>query len=903
MSGRSQPRIGRWAAVFFCGLFATVSIPAHEVSAQNSPDRPWLDASQTPERRADALIARLTTVDQKLAALGGGGLRAYGIVEPAGSDGPAGPTQTPGAFSLPGPLALAAGFDRDLARDYGAAVARQFRASGKQRMLGPTLDIARTWQAGRVPEAYGEDPFLSSAIAAPFIKAAQAGGVGVTLKHYAVYGQEQGRTGDLPFGLNPSGNNIVSERTIREIYLPAFGVAVREGGALNVMCAFPRVNGTYACENPFLLGVLKTEFGLRGTVSPDFPDGQRTVIAAINAGLDNGNFGLPGSGPPGGGPPGGGPPGGGPPPGGPPGGGPPGGGMGALLGSGVPGGVDLKTAVQQGKVSPARLDDMIRRRLISMFAVGSGVAPGKPVGQFDDDETRAVALRAAETGAVLLRNEGGVLPLAASVRSVAVIGAQAGPGASVSASGSSHVDASRLITALDAIKSRAGAVKVTYAQGSDGLDPLPVVPPAALRTADGQPGLDAVYYPNANLKAEGQAFAHRVEPGVNLRGSPQLPGLPANNGWSAIWTGTLTPRTSGLHRFTIQGSGSGRLFLGGALAARFDRVDFGTVAFATATLSAGKPVKVRIEFTPREAAPLPAIPLLGTTLGIVMKFGWQEPDDRIAEAVAAARKADVAVVFAADRHGEQPTAPVLNLPGDQDALIAAVAAANPRTVVVLSTAGPVAMPWASKVSGIVEMWYSGDLFGKAASRILFGDATPQGRLPITFPKDETQGPGAAPRNYPGVTAPDGSIAATYFDEELQVGYRWWDSHNQAPLYPFGFGLTYAPMKLDQVAVAAEGRTVKVTARISNLGTRADSEVAQVYVGFPAGAGEPPKRLAGFQRVTTAPGGSGRVDITLPASAFELWDQKAKAWSSPPGRYRIMVGRSSRDIVFEQAVTR
>ncbi len=868
----------------FTTLLATATLSSGAVRAQDRGDRPWLDATQTPEHRADALIARLRSVDQKLAALSAGGLSAYGIVEPAGSDGPAGPSQTPGAFSLPAPLALAAGFDRDLARDYGAAVAREFRAAGKQRMLGPTLDIARTWQAGRLPEAYGEDPFLSGAIAAPFIQAVQTGGVGVTLKHYAVYGQEQGRTGDPPFGLHPAGDNVVSERTIREIYLPAFGTAVREGGALNVMCAFPRINGTYACENPFLLGVLKTEFGMRGTVSPDFPDAQRSVVEAVNAGLDNGNFGLP-------------------PADHPPGGGPPGGGLGALFGSGVPGGVDLNTAVQQGKVSAARLDDMIRRRLISMFAVGAGVSPGQPVGEFDDKQTRALALRAAETGAVLLRNRGGVLPLAPSVRSIAVIGAQAGARASVASTGSAYVDGSRLITALDAIKQRAGVVRVSYARGATGLDPLPLVPASVLRTTTGQPGLQAAYYANANLKAVGPPFAQTVEPGVDLPGPPKLAGLPANNGWSAIWTGTLTPRTSGLHTFTIQGGGSGRLYLDGVLAARFDRVDFGTVAYATVMLTAGKPVKLQIEYTPRESAPIPAFPLLGTTLGVLMKFGWQEPDDRIAEAVAAAKRADVAVVFAADRHGEGADRFSLNLPGDQDALIAAVAAANPKTIVVLSTGGPVAMPWASKVSGIIEMWYSGDMFGKAATRILFGDATPQGRLPITFPKDENQGPGAAPRNYPGLAAPDGSIDTTNFDEELLVGYRWWDAHRQTPLYPFGYGLTYSQMKLGDVVVRAEGKTVRVTATVRNLGDRPDSEVAQVYVGFPSAAGEPPKRLVGFKRMAVEPGGSGRVDILLPASAFELWDEKAKAWSSPAGRYRLMVGRSSRDITFEQTITR
>jgi len=274
-----------------CGLSATAhGAPPCPISTNK--ERPWLDTALSPECRADLLISGLTTIDKKLEALGFG-LQQYGLSELNASDGPAGPTHVPGTPALPNGMALAATFDPALARDYGVVIGQEFRAGGVRGMLGPTIDVARTWRSGRVPEAFGEDPHLSAKIAAPVVKAIQEQGVAVTLKHFAVYTQEQGRTGDLPFGLRPAVNNVVSERVIRQIYLPPFQAAVEEGGALGAMCAFPRINGVYACENPMLLGILKEEWGMRGRVGPDFPDAQRSVVAAVNAGLDSGNFGLP----------------------------------------------------------------------------------------------------------------------------------------------------------------------------------------------------------------------------------------------------------------------------------------------------------------------------------------------------------------------------------------------------------------------------------------------------------------------------------------------------------------------------------------------------------------------------------------------------------------------------------
>jgi beta-glucosidase len=847
--------------------------------------RPWLDTGLSPQCRADALIAQLGSLDDKLAVLGGG-LNRYGVTEPRASDGPAGPTHVPGVASLPNGLAVASSFDVDLAHAYGRAVGGEFHAAGILQMLGPTVDIARTWHSGRVPEAFGEDPLLSGAMAANVVRGVQEQGVAATLKHFAVYEQEQGRTGDLPFGLKPAVNNIVSERVIREIYLAPFRAAVEEGGALGVMCAFPRINGVYACENPLLLGILKNEWGFRGTVAPDFPDAQRSVIAAVNAGLDAGNFG-PSTRPTSSAAPAGGSAAG------------PDAGLGAALGLGaIPGGVSLQEAVRSGKVSGQRLDDMIRRRLIVLFAAQPAQTDSAARG------AREIALRIAEQGAVLLQNRGHLLPLHPQLKSIAVFGAQAGPTPQVATSGSAYIEPAQATTAFDEVKARAGgAVRLTYVQGSLGLDALPLIPAAVLHTPEGSAGLRVEYVGNPRLDFGAPRLLTRTDPGPDVHGPAPIAGLPANNGWSARWSGTLTPRVSGIHHFTLSGAGSGRLYFDDRLVARFDRVDFGTVAYAAVMLTGGRAVRLRVEFTAREAAPAPDMHMMGTTLGILLQLGWAEPDDRVAQAVAAAKQAEVAVVFAANRQGEGADRLDLSLPGDQNELIAAVAAANPNTIVVLSTGGPVAMPWADQVAAILETWYAGDAFAVATTRLLFGDAFPAGRLPITFPVNDEQGPLASSSRYPGTVSPDGSLADAHFDEGLLVGYRWFDATHTTPLFAFGQGLTYSTMRIDHIQVTTTVAEPRIEATITNAGSRADAEALQVYLAFPDTAGEPPRRLVAFQKVALAPAQSRRIELSLPARAFEVWDEREHHWYTPSGRYEIQVGRSSREILFRQSFVR
>lgn len=845
-------------------------------------DKPWLDRQQSAECRARFVLAQFRSLDEKLRYLSPPPPATEGAPPPVrdvmtglgltaiqASDGPAGLVRGGTATALPSPLSVAASFDPSVARRYGDILGEEFRAAGLGGILGPAFDIARSWKFGRLSESMGEDPFLVAQMAGAEVKAIQSHGVIVTMKHFAVYGQEAGRVGDSPSGLHSSGNNLVSEKALREIFLPGFEAAVKVGGAAGVMCSFPRVNGVYACENSHLFDILKREWRFDGVVTPDFPTGQRSITRAIMAGLDAGGFGKTPTN--------------------------------AALNDEKP----LRQAVADGEVPEARIDDLILRRLIPAFRLGIFDTP--PAKLRDEVSTQANRDAAADLliqGSVLLRNEKGLLPFDAKLRSIAVIGVQASDKAHVVEQGSPYVKPTHLVPALDAVRARAGrSVRVLYAPGTSGLDPLPLPATGLFVTPDGQPGFRADYVANANLDFSGPALATQKVDRVVLDKQPQVAALPAGNQWSVRYSARLTPKQSGIHKFSLHGSGSARLVIDGVERGHFDRADFGSAAFANVALTKGQTVDVRIDYTPRAALGPERRQLFGMNMGLTLEFGYAPPDSLIDDAVQAARAADVAVVFVGERVGEGMDRASLALQNDQDALIEAVARANPRTLVILNTGGPVAMPWLSRVAAVMEMWLPGDAAGPATARMLFGDAEPGGRLPVTFAADETQGPATKPYQFPGTIDPaTGQLDTAYFDEGVFVGYRYWDQHGQAPLFPFGHGLGYGDIAFaaPELAQTADGG-VSLKVSLTNRGRRAGSEVAQLYVGLPQGTGEPPRQLKGFARVVLKPGETQQIAIDVPRGALRYWDEDQARWRIAAGRYQLFLGRSSRDIVWRGSV--
>lgn len=261
-----------------------------------------------------------------------------------------------------------------------------------------------------------------------------------------------------------------------------------------------------------------------------------------------------------------------------------------------------------------------------------------------------------------------------------------------------------------------------------------------------------------------------------------------------------------------------------------------------------------------------------------------------AAAAALAKSAEVAIVMVGNKDRENVDRPNLSLPDDQDQLIAAVAAANPHTVVVLKTGGPVLMPWLDQVSAVLEAWYPGEEDGHAIADLLVGRSSPDGKLPMTFPRSEADVPAHTPQQYPGVNG-----VATYSDK-LEVGYRWYDANNVDPLFPFGFGLSYTTFKIAGLNVSSTGpAAATVSVSLTNTGNYAGVDVVQIYVGFPAAAGEPPRQLKGFARAGLKPGQTANLTIPLDARAFSIWDTASNKWAVFNGTYEIFAGDSSRDL--------
>jgi beta-glucosidase len=782
----------------------------------------WHDPTEPPGQRADELLAALS-FDQKVqVALGNfAAVASFGVPSLSSDDGPSG-IRASGTTAFPSSQTLAATFDRSLARDYGEAIGAEARGKGFNWWLGPAMDIARTPLAGRQPENLGEDPFLAGETVAQEVTGAKSSHVIATLKHYVANNFEYGRIGFTQADGSRGGNvnAVVSELALREIYEAPFKRAIRESDADAVMCSYNRLNGPQTCESSALLSDLKGS-GFHGMVVPDFLFAVKDPLAATLAGLD-----LP-----------------------------------ALGGAGG------RTAAMftSGQVPAARLDDIVRRTLYAIFDSGAFDHPlGPPADVVSTPAHAALATRVSAAGMVLLKNDRRALPLTPGkqLRSIAVIG-PSGSDAMYITGGSAGVapDPSRTVTPLAGITARAGSsVRVTTAQGSLGDLPL-----STLVHGDGS-GFQASYWNNGELT--GAPALTRDEATVDLTAAPA--GLGPL--WSARWAGTVTPSETGLYRFSLLQSGLATLYVDGRRVGPGYREGVQFIVGpqypmqAAVRLTAGRPASIRIDYSSK-----------ASLFGAQVHLGWQPPSaSGIPAAVDAARHADAAIVLVNNAQGEGMDRTTLALPGDQDALVDAVAGANPRTIVVLNTAGPVLMPWLHRVAGVLEAWYPGQEFGAALASVLFGDSDPGGRLPVTFPASDTQGPATPtrPERYPGV---NGEV---HYDEGLLVGYRWYDATGQRPLFPFGYGLSYADFRFRDLRV--DGLTA--TVRVTNTSDRPGSTVAQAYLAAPRAAGEPPRQLKGYEKVELGSGQSTVVSFRLDPADL-----------ATPGRYALIIGQSSRDL--------
>lgn len=794
------------------------------------------------DAKIEGLIQAMT-LEEKVSLCHGGsdfGTKAIprlGIPEFRFSDGPNGvrdQEQIPTTY-FPTGISMAATWDPRLIRHVGEAIGEEADALGKSVMLAPAVNIDRTPLGGRTFEYYSEDPFLAKEIAVGYINGVQSKGVLACVKHYAANSVERERT---------TVDAQLDERTLREIYLPAFEGAVKEARVGSVMAAYNKVNGEYCAENPHLLkDILRSEWGFKGFVMSDWGAVHSTVPTALN-GLD---LEMPG-------------------------------GKDNHLGA------PLLEAAQKGEVPVSAIDEMVRHTLRALWPYEKPDRAEKLVkgGSAVTKQHADLARRVAEQAVVLLKNEG-VLPLDGyRLQSLAVIGPNANAKFGAEG-GSGSVITSHEITPLQGMQDALGN-RVHFELGVEGPpDYSQTIPSSVLRTPDGQPGLTAEYWDNE--KFQGKPKLVRIDPSVEFNWDTEAPGpgIPREH-FSARWTGLLIPQESGTYRIGTESDDGSSIFMDGHVIVDNGGYHGGRARSTIIKLQKGVPYAIRVRFFQGEG-------------GAHIHFFWNKIDESaqtpLQRAVALAGQSTAVVVFAGINHEydtEGADKPNMKLPEGQDALIEAVCDANPNTVVVLLNGTPVEMPWIAKARAVVEAWYPGMEGGHAIANVVLGHVNPCGKLPVTFPNKLEDSPAHANGDYP----PKNGVLK--YDEGILVGYRYFDTKGVEPLFPFGYGLSYTSFAYRDIEVRDSGDARDVSFTIENNGPRPGAEVAQVYVHQDTPhVLRPEKELKGFQKVFLNPGEAKRITVHLPSRAFAYWSEASYGWVVDDGASHILVGSSSRDI--------
>ena len=708
------------------------------------------------ESEIERLVGAMT-LDEKTSLTAGADMWYLPPVERLGipalkvSDGPSGVRGDSligrRSLSIPCGIAIGSTWNPDLVRQLGDVLAAEARSKNVHVVLGPTVCIVRTPLAGRTFESFSEDPLLTARIAGAYVEGVQGGGVACCIKHFACNDQEHERM---------TISAEVDERALREIHLVAFEHAVREAGVWSVMTAYNKVNGVYCGEQPDLIGgVLRREWGFDGLVMSDWFGTHSTVAAAV-AGLD---LEMPGPS--------------------------------AWLGP------TLAAAVRDGQVDESVADGQVRHVLGLMARVGILGGSTVPDEKEDDDPgRRAVARRVAAEGTVLLVNDG-VLPLdVASVGSVAVIGPNAGQLAM--GGGSSEVTPYRRRRVDEALAERLPGAVITTEVGCR-IDRG--VPAIDLRLLSDET-LRIDYFDNASLEGAPVATDAAHTARVLWIGPPQ-PGLRVG-ACSVRLSATFTPDVSGAWQLGLESAGRAVLRLDGAIVVDNTEPVRGSSFYGagsqpvevTTDLVAGHSYDLTVEIWPRSSSS----PIMGARIAA----SSLDAGDEFERAVRAAAEADVAVVVVGSNgqwESEGHDRPDLSLPGRQRELVEAVLEVNPRTVVVVNAGSPVEMPWATRAGAVLMTWYPGEEGADALADMLIGAAEPSGRLPVTFParvEDGPAGSGVEGDRYPGI---EGKVV---YGEGVLVGYRFYETMHLAPLFPFGFGLSYGDMVLEDVVVGGVG---------------------------------------------------------------------------------------------------
>ncbi|MGW6740535.1 glycoside hydrolase family 3 C-terminal domain-containing protein [Streptomyces sp. NPDC055025] len=763
------------------------------------------------------------------------------------SDGPAGVRgdawdERDTSLVLPSPSALAASWDEELVTELGGLLAAEARRKGVDVLLAPTLNLHRSPLGGRHFECFSEDPLLTGRTGAALIRGVQGGGVAATAKHFVANDAETDRlTVDVQVG----------EQTLREVYLAPFETAV-ETGAWAVMSAYNRVNGVTMAAGPLLDEPLKGEWGFTGAVISDW-GAVRSLLDTARAAQDL-----------------------------------------AMPGPGSPWADGLLAAVREGLVPVARIDDKVRRLLRLADRVGAlGERPVARRPSAPAADPRGLLRRAVAAGTVLLRNEGGLLPLdPAGTRSVAVIGPHA-TAVRIQGGGSAEVFPASVVSPLAGITAALdGSAEVTHVPGlPPGALPRPLERNWTRDPRDGEPGvlvrlLDAG---GSELHAEHRLSGRIVEPA-------RVPGAK-----TVEIRALIRPDRDGAWTLAVGGWGPVTLSVAGR-----------TVLDGTFPLDSDDPTRIHV------APPYRSVRVAltaGTEVEVVARRGLApgtgvatvlaaapppgDPAADLAAAVAAARDADVAVVVVGtteESESEGRDRDSLALPDGQDELVRAVARANPRTVVIVNAGAPVTLPWRAEVPALLLAWFPGQEAGDGLADVLLGRSEPGGRLPTTW--------AAAREDVPVLrTRPEENRLV--YAEGPYVGYRAWLRSDAAPAYWFGHGLGYTTWSygtLEAPDTVGAGEPFDVRVRLRNTGGRRGREVVQLYLSGPGPAEPPAHRLVGYTAVVAEPGEEVVAVVRVDGRAPARWSTEHHRWECAPGDYTLHGGRSAGDLPLGAPVT-
>lgn len=808
------------------------------------------------EARIEELLEQMT-LEEQVSLLAGANfwetvpLARLGIPAIRVSDGPngarGGGTLIGGvsAAAFPVGISLASTWNPALVQRVGNALAEEARSKGASVLLGPTTNIHRSPLNGRNFECYSEDPYLASRLVVGYITGLQERGVAATVKHYVCNDSEYQRM---------TISSDLDDRTLREIYLPPFEAAVKEANTWAVMSSYNRINGTYVNESiPLQVDILKKEWNWDGLVMSDW-FALHSTVAPMNAGLD---LEMPGP---------------------------------ALYR-----GQKLLDAINAGEVDREMVRDAVRRLLRLMGRVGAFESPElQPEQAIDKPEHRSLIREAGAEGIVLLKNDG-VLPLSPEkLAQVAVIGPNTQT-AQIMGGGSAQVNAHYRVSPFQGIRSQlAEQVELSYEQGSTNHMFLPKMEAHVMRTSvDGQPGLKATYYNSPDLSGAPIWETIQTE-GEKMWFNEIGPGVDPSN-FSVGLEGILIPQQTGRYELSLVSAGLSRMFINDQLLIenweqrKPGDAFFGTgsaEAIASIDLQADQPYKLRVEYSRNQAVMLAAL-----RIGMFMPLG----NDALEKAATLAKQADVAIVYVgttAEWETEGYDRAGLSLPGNQDELVAAVAAANPRTVVVLQTGGPVLMPWLNDVAAVIQAWMPGQECGNSITDVLTGAVNPSGKLPQTYPLRIEDNP--AYLNYPGE---NGHVT---YGERMFVGYRYYEKKDIPVLFPFGYGLSYTSFAYSNARLSAStiSPTGTLTAEVdvTNTGKRAGQEIVQLYIrDIKASVSRPDKELKGFVKLALQPGETKTASMTIDMRSLAYYDDLKFAWVAEAGEYEAVIGASSADI--------